>query len=273
MTPASLCGPPFGQPLRTLDARGFRIAECLYSPGQEIPLHQHERAGFCMVLDGGYQERTGRSRLECEPSTLLFHPAGDVHADVISDRGSRCLHVAIEPAVLVSMPARFSALESFQVSRRGVPHWLAFKLRAELDSRDDLTPIVVEGVGLALLAEFARRPGIRTGGAPPPWLERVKQRIHDEFATPLPLAELARTAGVHRVHLARAFREHYGCTVGEYIRQRRVELACRQLVETGTSLSAIALAAGFTDQSHFTTTFRRLVGVSPGDFRANLRRR
>src|SRR5438034_8794997 len=67
--------------------------------------------------------------------------------------------------------------------------------------------------------------------------------------------------------LARAFRWHYGCTVGEYIRQRRVEFACHRLTGPDDRLSVIAFDAGFADQSHLTNTFRRLVGMTPGAFR------
>src|SRR6266852_8489469 len=80
-----------------------------------------------------------------------------------------------------------------------------------------------------LLADLGDRPALEAGGAPPRWLERVRERIHDEFARALTLAALAETGGVHRVHLARAFRWHYRCTVGEYIRQRRGEFVCHRL--------------------------------------------
>jgi AraC family transcriptional regulator len=104
-------------------------------------------------------------------------------------------------------------------------------------------------------------------GAPPPWLERVREQIHDEFAGGLTLAALADTSGVHRVHLARAFRWHYRCTVGQYIRQRRVEFASHRLTASRDRLSSIAFDAGFSDQSHLTNTFRRLVGMTPAAFR------
>lgn len=82
------------------------------------------------------------------------------------------------------------------------------------------------------------------------------------------LESLARTAGVHHVHLARQFRRRFGCTVGHYIRQRRVEFGCHRLTASLDPISEITLDAGFTDQSHFTNVFRHLVGMSPGEFRA-----
>src|SRR3989454_9043042 len=53
---------------------------------------------------------------------------------------------------------------------------------------------------------------------------------------------------VHRVHLARAFRWHYGCTVGEYIRQRRVEFVCHRLTGPDDRLSVIARSEEHTSE-------------------------
>jgi AraC family transcriptional regulator len=125
----------------------------------------------------------------------------------------------------------------------------------------------IESTVLELLADLAGQPALEALGAPPAWLERVRERIHDEFAQALTLTALVETAGVHRVHLARAFRQHYGCTIGDYIRRRRVEFASHRLTTSGDRLSEIAFDAGFADQSHFTNTFRRLVGLTPAAFR------
>lgn len=260
-----------GRTLFSIATPSFEVAECEYRPHGRFSRHPHDRAGFCLVLDGGFEEldeRRGASAIRHEPATLVYHPAGAAHTNVISDRGSRCLTVEIAPAVLSSLEGRTAVAGALNVSRRGAAHWFAYKLREELHSRDDLTPLLIDGVALALLGEFARRPGVRADRPPPAWLGQTRERLHEEFASPPSLAALAAAAGVHRVHLARAFRAHYACTVGEYVRQRRIEHACRRLATTDTPLSEIALSAGFADQSHFTTTFRRLVGITPSAFRA-----
>ena len=80
------------------------------------------------------------------------------------------------------------------------------------------------------------------------------------------VGELARAVGVHPGHLSRTFRERLGRTAGHYLEQLRVERACRLLV-TEAPLVDVAMRSGFADQSHFTRTFRRSVGVSPGRYR------
>ena len=72
---------------------------------------------------------------------------------------------------------------------------------------------------------------------------------------------------------ARTFRGDYGCSPGEYLRRLLVEIACQRLAMTDVPLAEIALAAGFSDQSHFTKTFRRYNGMTPGEYRRRLQLR
>jgi AraC family transcriptional regulator len=73
-------------------------------------------------------------------------------------------------------------------------------------------------------------------------------------------------------HLARQFKEATGLPPHQYVIARRVERA-RHLLQAGTglSLAEVAAHAGFSDQSQFSHHFKRLVGVTPGQFRAPAR--
>jgi AraC family transcriptional regulator len=65
----------------------------------------------------------------------------------------------------------------------------------------------------------------------------------------------------------RLSRRAFGESLGSYQRRLRVRLACERLRDSSLSLAAIALDAGFTDQSHFTRVFKRLIGATPAVFR------
>ena len=66
---------------------------------------------------------------------------------------------------------------------------------------------------------------------------------------------------------------HANRSPGEYVRRLRVEIACQRLASSDMPLAEIALAAGFSDQSHFTKTFRHYNGMTPGEYRRRLRSR
>src|SRR5262249_45260163 len=98
------------------------------------------------------------------------------------------------------------------------------------------------------------------------WLEEARDRVHDEHGRPV-LAELAAALGVHRAHLARAFHDHYGVTIGAFARRLRIERALRMLADDDQSLAGIAADAGFADESHMPRALTAGVGSSPGRLR------
>lgn len=100
------------------------------------------------------------------------------------------------------------------------------------------------------------------GGA----LRRVRAYIDDHIGERISLDELARQAGVSRFHFARQFRLSTGESAMGYLRRVRIERSKSILQTRGTTIAEVAARLGFSDQSHFTRIFGRLVGVSPGSF-------
>ena len=78
---------------------------------------------------------------------------------------------------------------------------------------------------------------------------------------------LAQLAGVHRVHLAKEFRRHFGYNVSAYIRRRAVQRAAERMGTSHATLSDAAHASGFSDHAHMCHAFRREVGFSPAEVR------
>ncbi len=97
-------------------------------------------------------------------------------------------------------------------------------------------------------------------------LRRVRAYIDDHLGERISLEELARQAGVSRFHFARQFRLSTGESPMGYVRRVRVEHSKSILQARGSSIAEVAARLGFSDQSHFTRIFGRLVGVSPGNF-------
>ena len=145
---------------------------------------------------------------------------------------------------------------------------IAHEIGRTTSKRDPANRVRTENLTTEFLAQIVRRLDGKTT-APPPWLERIRDQIHDTTGS-TSVEDLAREAGVHRVHLARTFRDHYGVPVTRYARQVRVQSAL-SLLATGTiSLSQLALEAGFADQSHLTREVRAAVGSTPGAIRSRL---
>ncbi|WP_067934255.1 bifunctional transcriptional activator/DNA repair enzyme AdaA [Alicyclobacillus kakegawensis] len=100
-------------------------------------------------------------------------------------------------------------------------------------------------------------------------VECAKRVMDRRYPAPLRLGDIARELAVSPYHLHRVFRRVAGTTPAAYLLQTRVEAAKRALVtECGRPITDIALAVGFQSASHFSTTFRRVVGCSPSRYRA-----
>src|SRR6185436_10255820 len=102
------------------------------------------------------------------------------------------------------------------------------------------------------------------------WIERVREYLHAHFTRKLSLGEIAHAAGVHPVHVCRAFPRHHGLTLGEYVRALRIDYAARELIASRRPIADIAFDAGFASQSHLTRHFRARIGVTPAAYRRSL---
>jgi AraC family transcriptional regulator len=159
--------------------------------------------------------------------------------------------------------------KSFKIKNKFTSN-LAFRLYNELRNFDRLTPLAIEGLILEIIAETDRHLMRLSENRKPKWLGEVNDLLHSDFLEDLSLSVIAQTINIHPVHLARTFRKHYRSTIGEYLRNLRLEYACREISRSEDSLGDIALRAGFTDQSHFSRIFKRRMGVTPTEYRKNL---
>ncbi|MCA1636846.1 MAG: AraC family transcriptional regulator [Acidobacteria bacterium] len=249
---------------------GFTLYESLYPPKLKQPRHTHPLASFSFVLAGAYVENYGSRAWTRQPSTVIFHPPQESHA-VDFQSGARILSVEIDFKRLAYIRERSVILDSSVSCRTEKITCLGRRIHQEFRQTDTLSALAIESLIFEILVEASRNKITASEGKSPRWLEQVREFLHDNFSEPFSHEVVAEIADVHPVHLARVFRQKYECTIGEYVRRLRVEFACRQISSSDYSLSEIALAAGFTDQSHFVRIFKNHLGVTPGEYRKILR--
>ena len=120
----------------------------------------------------------------------------------------------------------------------------------------------------ALASLRQRAPAAQArGGLPPGAMRRVREYVDLHLGESMDLAELAAVAGLSVFHFARQFKQSAGVTPHHYLVQRRIERAQDMLARTDLALSEIAVAAGFSDQSHLSRHFRQMLGTTPREFR------
>ena len=260
-----------GEVINRFDLPGLVLGEIIYSPGYQRPLHRHERACLHFLFQSGYIEFEGTRSRECGPFTLSFQPPGHEHSYRCLNAVSRSFTIELESGWLSELSEHSVKLERSGNFRSALIQWLITRLYREFSVREEDSLLVMEGLMLEIAVEISRRQLGSPDRKPPAWLKQVDEFLHQHFTESLSLPHIARIVGVHPVHLARTFRFHHGCTVGEYLRQLKIEFACRQISGSNDRLVDIALSSGFCDQSRFSHTFKRVMGINPTDYRAATR--
>ncbi len=98
-------------------------------------------------------------------------------------------------------------------------------------------------------------------------LLRAKDLADGRYFEPLTVADLARAAGLSRAHFSREFRHAFGETPHQYLLTRRLERAAALLRNTDRPVTEICFTVGLSSLGSFTTSFRRVYGVSPLAYR------
>jgi AraC family transcriptional regulator len=155
---------------------------------------------------------------------------------------------------------------------------LAMSLLYEMKEENVVGRLYADSVASVIAIQLARRYSclkdvrITRGGMAPHKLRRAVEHIseHLEQEQDISLAVVAEEVGMSYYHFSRSFKQSIGLSPINYITRQRIERAKRLLGETELPISEIALRTGFSSQSHFTTSFRRLAGVTPSSFRRGM---
>lgn len=251
--------------LRIHEARVAQLLlkETTFPPGVRVPHHEHPLPKVTITLAGGCTEQREGREHRYDSGTLQVNPTGSSHAYRTGTEGMRIFSVTFGPSWSERLPA--VPLDPRVANREPRLVSLAWRLHQEFLRPDDLSPLVMEELLTGLVDRCAPADG--GTGSRPAWLDRLLSLVHDTFAGSMGLSDYAEEIGIDRSHLARTFRDRFGCTLGEYVRGLRVARARLLLMETDRPLADVAHATGFSDQSHMGRTFRRLLGPTPGQIR------
>jgi AraC family transcriptional regulator len=247
----------------------IQSAEVHYDHSASMMPHYHDEACLVLLLSGFAAHTEGRQSIELHPGSVLYLPPAQRHSDVFGPRGAHCVVSKIDPMWIHRFGSEFDGL-NLRVTRDGHLYALGVAIHQEIKKPDDLSELIVEGSLLELLGRW-KRDRRRRAQCVPAWLERTKTMLVDSFCESISLQDISRSVGVHPVRIAREFRRFYGVTAGAYVRKLRIDFVAERLSAPGkaaySTLTDLALDAGFSSHAHMSFAFKRITGFTPSEFR------
>jgi AraC family transcriptional regulator len=159
----------YGHTVRNFDAAGFSLSETRYAPRSKLPRHSHEAPYLGFILRGTYTESYGQETRACGPSMLIYHPAGELHAQCFDNTAVRLFRLEVNQRMSGSLRRANVGLDQPAVFGAGLITILARRLYHEFRNPDEVSHLVIEGLALELIAAIARGadPKKRISSQPP----------------------------------------------------------------------------------------------------------
>jgi AraC family transcriptional regulator len=253
---------------------GWRVEDVVCSAGpRDRPFEeQHNWVCVAAVTRGTFAYRTPDGRATLVPGALMLgNPGACFQCGHEHSAGDRCLSFHFEPGFFEDIVAAVPRLRrmTFTMPRLSPSQALLPVISAAETADDELG---FEEAALRVAAAAITLEGGAGDATRNPRHEgrvtEVLRRLEAEPGEPVTLRQLARDAAMSPYHFLRTFNVISGVTPYQFVLAQRLRRAAVRLRRTTDSISAIAYEAGFNDLSTFNRRFRRIMGLTPGHWRA-----
>lgn len=236
-----------------------------------FPRHYHDTYSIALLTHGAKDFRTNSTRHTLDSTNMVTMNPGEIHyGNSINEEGWRQLVILFDShsgrrfAEENSVKKKELIFDSIVKTDRQLRADVVKLCRGAVNAESDM-----EREHLCEMLMAALFSGEKMLNATPPKSDRagirkVIELMNDEPDEKHTLEDLARMAGMSKFHFLRSFRHSTGVTPHAYLNLVRIEIARKLILTTDISLSEIALSCGFSDQAHFTRSYKKIYGTPPG---------
>jgi AraC-like DNA-binding protein len=262
--------------VRFFKPQGLPYVQAVHGENVSGEYRRHAHSGFCVGLilkESRVLHSHGTSTVIPENQLFVINP-GQAHACKSKDDNHSYIAICMEPKSMAALASQIHERS------RAVPHFttnlihnkmLALKIR-EFFTLIESTSTVLERESVlisflsALIMRYGKNPPLAFDcGSHDRAINDVCEFIRAQYSRDLTLSQLSEIACLSPFYLQRLFLKKTGFSPKEYLVHCRMKKA-RELLMQGNAIASVALETGFVDQSHFTRYFKRLVGITPGEY-------
>ena len=257
----------FGEHSDAQTAGRFFVSNSLHGQGVVSPPHSHDYGCVHFVLDGQYCEKIGNETFEVKSGQALYKPPEAVHSNQFKHTfaSTRRIEIHNHDQSMIRLPDRPMHLKD---------PWFAglfSRLGQELQHDDDLTSFAIENISWEVMCQVVRKDRRSDGDSQrfenDRRVARAIEILEQQYMSPPKIGDLASSLNIHRSQLSRLFKKQTGQTFAAFVRSVRIQRAMKLLQETSMPLAEIAFECGFSDQSHFSRSFRTVTKRTPSEIR------
>ncbi|BCG88125.1 AraC family transcriptional regulator [Mesorhizobium sp. 113-3-9] len=258
---------------------GWRVADVICTAGAGDRPFEEAHQDFCVaaVTSGTFRYRAQQGTAMLAPGALLLGNSGTCYeCGHEHGSGDRCLSFHFGPAYMERIVAGVPGARTLTFEAPRLPPLPALApLLAEAEAAREMADkdafrelsLRIAGAAVAAIsgATSARRGPSRRDQKR---VAEAVRRIELDAEGPISLSALADETATSPYHFLRIFRQVAGMTPYQFLLKTRLHRAAVRLRLSDDAISAIAFDAGFNDLSTFNRRFRRVMGETPGDYRA-----
>jgi AraC-like DNA-binding protein len=247
-----------------------------FSVNRPVPRHWHEEYQFCLVESGeGDLTYRGKDFLTPPASLFIVHP-GEVHSNR-SFESNGCsfrtifLETEMMEKIVTELQHKEKGLPFFPSTmifdKNTIQQFINLHESLEQSSSSLERETGLQNFLVGLITRFAEnRLSVPSYGMEQKAIKQACDYLIANYAENISLEKLARIANLSPFHFNRVFSGQFGIPPHAFQVQLRISQAKRFLRE-GMEIAQAALQTGFADQSHLTRHFKRVIGITPGEYR------
>jgi AraC-like DNA-binding protein len=238
----------------------------------DYPPHVHEEYSILLLLKGAETHISRGATYTALPGQLMLNNADEAHSSSSLAAEYRIIRIGLKTLSQIGAEVFGPKFGTPYFCRPVVNDPLSFQRLLNLHQRleQNASPLEQESELLSTLGLFLARQNrhqsiVPRRGKEMRHIKVVRDYLKSHYAENVSLSQLTGLTSLSPFYLLRVFHHQIGFPPHEYQTQVRIARA-RKLIRNGLTLSQVALETGFFDQSHLSRNFRRVVGMTPGQY-------